>query len=320
MKRLIFKCALLLFLVGIILYLGGAAYKRTNTYVNLERTEGTDIFHTMPDSIDIAVFGASHGRDAFRCPPEGYTMFNFSLSSQPPYYDLRLMREYQDHIQPGALVVLTVSPMYPFFAVQPAADSFTKIQPRYYRILSPENIVDLDIWYWLRVRFSPLLTEDFAKISKAFLEPPDLVPTMDQSVGQRQLSLEDIPEEKERIHRDHIAPGITCFPEESPVMADAYREMLALCREKGWQAVLVTPPYPKDYLDCYIEYNPSFFTGLNQFMDRLCREYGVDWLDYSQDPGFAERYDLFRNIDHLNLEGAAIFDRQFFADIQSLGF
>lgn len=317
MKKLIFKCTLLLFIVGTILYLGGAVYKRTSTYVNLERTEGTDIFRAMPDSIDIAVFGASHGREDFRYPPEGCTMFNFALSSQNPYYDLRLMREYQDHIRPGALVVLTVSPMYPF-SIQPE-DSFTRLQPRYYRILSPENIVDLDLWYWLRVRFSPLLTEDFTKISKAFFDPPDLVLTMEQSAGQRQLLPEDIPGEKERIHRDHIAPGITSFPEESPVMANAYREMLSLCREKGWQAVLVTPPYSKDYLDCYTEYDPSFFSGLNQFMDRLCREYGADWLDYSRDPGFAEHYDLFKDIDHLNLEGAAAFDRRFFADIQSLG-
>lgn len=317
MKKLVIKCAALLLLAGAILYLGGAAYKQTNTYRNLERTEGTEEYHEMPEVLDIAIFGASHGREDFKEAPEGMVMFNFALSSQTPQYDAAMLRQYQDRLRPGALVVLTVSPMYPFY-VQPESN-FTQLQPRYYRLLSLENIVDADLSYWLRLRFSPLLTEDVSKIAAAFLKPPELVLTTDQLSGTRQLPLEDIPAEKARIHRNHIAPEITSFPEENPVMANGYREMLALCREKGWQAVLVTPPYLKVYLDCFDEYDSAFFSDLGQFMDRLCREYDVEWLDYSHDPAFAERYDLYRDIDHLNLVGAAEFNKQFFSDVQALG-
>lgn len=102
-------------------------------------------------------------------------------------------------------------------------------------------------------------------------------------------------------------------------MTEAYREMLEMCCEKGWRAVLVTPPHLTDYLDCYVEYDPNFFTNLDQFMDGLCQEYGVEWLDYSHTPAFAERYDLYKDIDHLNLDGAALFNEQFYTDVQALG-
>ncbi|WP_295763081.1 hypothetical protein [uncultured Oscillibacter sp.] len=63
------------------------------------------------------------------------------------------MREYQDRIRPGALVVIAVSPMTLFY--EPPDGQFEEQQPRYYRILSPWNIVDVDLGRSLRGRSSP---------------------------------------------------------------------------------------------------------------------------------------------------------------------
>jgi len=317
MKKLILKCALLCLVVGGLLHLGGEAYKQTNTYQNLERTEQTDAYREMPERIDIAVFGASHGREDFKGAPEGAVMFNFALSSQTPAYDLRLMRQYQDRIRPGALVVLTVSPLYPFCLEDD--ESLFRKQPRYYRILSPWNMIHPDWGYALRLWVSPLLTEDYETIAGAFLHPEPLIPTYDERRASARLQTEDLPKEKERIHKNHIAPDITTFPEESPAMAGAYREMLALCREKGWNAVLVTPPYTAEYLECYEEYSPDFFPVLERFMAGLEEEYGSPWLDYSRDAAFSRSYELFADIDHLNPDGAALFTGRFFSDVQALG-
>lgn len=317
MKKLIFKSALLLITVGTLLHMGGSAYKHTTNYLNLERTEQTDVFQHMPDQIDIAVFGASHGREDFKTAPEGAVMFNFALSSQRPVYDLRLMRQYQEHIRPGALVVLTVSPMYPFYLEQ--EEFFNKLQPRYYRILYPWNMIDPDWGYALRLRFSPLLTEDFTKVASAFLRPEELVPTWDERSAGKQLQPEDLPAEKERIHKDHISPDFIAFPNEGSAMADAYREMLALCQERGWNAVLVTPPYTAEYCECFEEYSADYFSVLERFMDGLTEKYGVPWFDFSRDPTFSSRYDLFKDIDHMNQEGAALFNEKFWALARSQG-
>lgn len=253
MKKLIWKCALLLFTVGTILYLGGAAYKQTNTYRNLERTAETEEYREMPERIGIAVFGPSHGRAGFKTAPKGAVMFNFALNSQTPEYDLRLMRQYR---KPGDIV-------------------------------------------------------------SAFLKPPPLTAATDERIGYKRLSPEDIPEERARIERDHwndrVAPA---YPEVNPVMWDAYREILELCRERGWKAVLVTPPYTGDYNACF---PAGFYEDFLSRAAELSDAYGVPYLDYSHDPAFAESYDLYRDIDHLNLDGAAVFNERFFSDVQALG-
>lgn len=315
MRKLLLKCVLLLVLTGSLLYAGGAAYRQTNTYRNLERTEETEKYHTMPDTIDIAVFGASHGRDAFRYPPDGSAFFNFSMSSQTPQYDLMQLREYQGLLQPGALVILTVS--YPSLFWTDSEKTFFNKQPRYYRILSPENIIEVDLsQYWLQ-RFSPLLTEDLSSVAAAFLHDEELRPTADETAGYHQTSAEDMGPEQARILEDHWENCISgAFPNVNPVMWDAFCEILSMCRNNGWQAVLVTPPYLSEYNACFSDEFYSVFYGQ---VHALAFEFDVPYLDYSHTPAYAAQYPLFRNIDHLNLNGAARFDGQFFADLQALG-
>lgn len=314
MKKLLFKCVLLALLVGTILYGGGVAYKQTNAYRNLERTENTEKFRDMPEAIDIAVFGASHGAEDFKEPSEGAVMFNFALSSQTPRYDLAMLRQFQDRIRPGGLVIMTVSYTSAYYI--DTEKQFQDKQPRYYRVLSAKNIVDVDSGkYWLG-RLSPILTMEPQDLVSAFLIRPELIPTIDERAGHNQLSAEKIADEQARIKRDHWGAISPVYPEVNPVMWDAYHQMLDLCLEKGWNAVLVTPPYPAEYNACFPE---GFYESFLLRMEALSREYGIPYLDYSHAPEFAERYDLYKDIDHLNLEGATVFDRQFFADIQALG-
>lgn len=315
MKKLLLKCVLLLVLTGSILSAGGAAYRQTNTYRNLERTEETEKYHTMPTTIDIAVFGPSHGRDAFRYPPDGCSFFNFSMSSQTPQYDLMQMREYQDRFHPDTLVVLTVSYLSPFWT--DSQDTFSDKQPRYYRILSPKNIVDVDLsHYWLQ-RFSPLLTEDFPTVVTALFHDAALQPTSDETSGYHETSADVMDSEQARIRKDHWDNCIAgSFPNTNPVMWDSFCEMLSMCRENGWQAVLVTPPYLSEYNACFSD---AFYSVFYEQVNALSSEFDVPYLDYSHEPAYAAQYALFRNIDHLNLNGAAQFDARFFADLQAMG-
>ncbi len=317
MKKLLFKCALLGLILGGLLYAGGEAYKETNTYRNLEREDGTEIFRDMPETVDIAVFGASHGREDFKFPPEGRTLFNFSMALQTPEYDLRLMREYQDRIRPGALVVLAVSPFFPFYT-QPE-EQFQEQQPRYYRILSPGNLIDPDLGLYLRGRLSPLLTEDFEDVLSAFFEDEPLEPTIDEESGRSQMTPESAQNRKPNVFSLQIAHVEACFPEANPALEEAYREMLALCQERGWRAVLAVPPYLKEYADCYTEFSPDYFGVMRGLLEPLAREYGAAYLDYSRNPDFAGRYDYYRDMSHMNLEGAEAFSRRFYADLEGLG-
>lgn len=184
--------------------------------------------------------------------------------------------------------------------------------------MGPENIVDVDLSRYWTGRLCPLLLLEPGDIASAFLKPPPLTATTDERIGHKRLSLEDVPEEQARIERAHwnerIAPA---YPEVNPVMWDAYREMLELCRERGWKAVLVTPP-------CTGVYNACFPAGFYEdFLSRaaeLSNAYGVPYLNYSHGPAFAESYDLYRDIDHLNLDGAAVFNQRFSPTFKPWGF
>ena len=314
MKRFLRNCTALLLAVAALLWLGGTAYRRTTTYRNLERDEETEKYESLPETVTFAVFGPSHGRDAFQAADYGPGFFNFSMSSQTPQYDWMLMRQFQDRIAPGATVVLTVSYLSPFWTDTEAF--FESKQARYYRILSPENIVNCDVGRWVLERWSPLLTTDCASVLSAFLRPPALREDTNTLYGRQELTPEVLQDEEERIRRDHIDASIEpAMPEGNPVMLDAYRQMLALCRERGWNAVLVTPPYPAVYTDCF---SPEILERFRALTAELSEENGVPWLDYSQDGEFTENFPAFRNSDHLNLAGAHAFASRVQADLAAL--
>ena len=105
MRKFLRNCTALLLAVAALLWLGGTAYRQTTAYRNLERTEETEKYREMPERIAFAVFGPSHGRDAFQKEDYGEGFFNFSMSSQTPQYDWMQLREFQDRLAPGATVV-----------------------------------------------------------------------------------------------------------------------------------------------------------------------------------------------------------------------
>ena len=314
MRRFLRNCTALLLTVAALLWLGGAAYRQTTAYRNLERTEETEKYRDMPKEITFAVFGASHGRDAFQKEDYGEDFFNFSMSAQTPQYDLMQLREFSKHIAPGATVVLTVSYLSPFWT--DSAESFGSKQERYYRILHPENIVDCDVGHWVLERWSPLLTTECGEILSAFLQPQELREDTNTLYGQQELTQDILEDERERVRKDHLTLIEPTMPDGNPVMLDAYREIFSLCKENGWNAVLVTPPYPAVYTECF----PSeVMDRFCEIMEALSEEYSVPWLNYSQDCEFTESFAYFKNIDHLNLAGSHAFAAKLQPRLTELG-
>lgn len=314
MKKLMFKCILLLLLVGSVLHVLSEAYRHTNVYWNQRCKDDTTAYLDMPGKTDIAVLGASQAREAFKYPPEESSFFNFAISAQTPQYDAALLRQYQDRIRPGALVVLTLCYISPYWVDEDAV--FQGKQARYYQILHPWNIVDVDWAAYFQRRIFPILSLEPDALAEAFFQDPERTALYDEETGHNQLPVPDPAAEPaaQAMHWSMIEP---LYPEVNPVMWDAYHEMLDRCREQGWNAVLLTPPYLSDYNAGFPD---GFYEMFTSRVNELAAEYGIPFLDYSHDPAYAKRYDLFRDgTGHLNLEGAAKFNEQFFSDVQALG-
>lgn len=314
MRRFLRSCTALLLTVAALLWLGGAAYRQTTAYRNLERTEETEKYRDMPKEITFAAFGASHGQDAFQKEDYGEGFFNFSMSSQTPQYDLMQLREFSEYIASGATIVLTVSYLSPFWT--DTEESFAAKQERYYRILSPRNIVDCDVGHWVLQRWSPLLTMECGSVISALLQPEELRKDTNSLYGWQELTQEVLTDEQERVRKKHLSVIEPAMPDGNQVMLDAYREIFSLCENNGWNAVLVTPPYPAVYTKCFPSEVLSRFC---EIMEALSKEYSVPWLNYSQDSEFTGNFSYFKDIDHLNSVGAHTFSLRVQEELAKLG-
>lgn len=312
MKQFCTKVFVLILILGTLVWGMGWCFRQTTTYQNMEINDETFKFQSLPEKIEIAVLGASHGRDALDFTLYTQETFNFALSSQTPRYDVRMLCEYGDRLGENAIVVSTVSPMFMYFT-EPE-DSFIQKQKRYYRVLSPQNIIDCDFERWCMGRFSTVLTENVNTVIGAFLKPPKLATPQDP-LQNFCVEQSVIDEEIERIKRDHIAPTAATFPTPDPLMYCAYEEIAQLCKENGWRLVWVTPPYTQDYLDCFAD---DFFPEFYRRMSELSQKYDIPYLDFSHDPRFTTDYSLFRNIDHLNGKGQTLFTDIVMQDIEAI--
>lgn len=315
MKKFIIRAAALLLIFAAVIYAVGALYRTTDSWAGLETTEETYKFHDVPQGITLAAVGSSHGIAAFRAADLGEDFFNFSMSAQTPQYDLMMLRSFAEHIEPGAGVIITVSYMSPFWTDTESA--FETKQPRYYRILSPDCIVKpgrRGIVRWCLGRFSPALTTDPKSLALAFLAPEKQSAPADGVWVEPTLTEEMLPSERLRVARDHLSLITPAMPGGNPEMLEAYGEIFTLCRENGWNAVLVTPPYPREYTECFPDDVLAEFRALTE---ELARTNGVAWLDYSCSEDFPFSY--FRDLDHLNTEGAHAFSEVLLPELRALG-
>ncbi len=317
MKRFLTKCLVLLLAAAACVYLLGMAYRGTTAYRNGRLADETERFTHLPERADIAVVGSSHGMLAFLYPPEDAVLLNLCMSAQIPQYDLRMLREHGDRLPPGAVVIVTMSYITPFWT-EPEANFLWK-QGRYYDVLSAPNIIDADWTDWALRRFFPVLTTDIHTVLGAFLKDVPLSPTQNEASGHRTFDPTSIPEDQARVRNDHIDVLIApTFPECSSEAMEALEDALELCQERGWQAVLVTPPYLEAYNDVFSQWSGDLYPRFYHYVGELTEKYGVPYLDYSHDPDFAQRYDLYKDIDHLNLDGARILDQRLWSDLKDL--
>ena len=87
-------------------------------------------------------------------------------------------------------------------------------------------------------------------------------------------------------------------------------------REQGVALVLYTPPYHETYLRVQ---DGAVNAETRAIMERIVADNpNAVWLDYSNDPRFRERDDLFTNSDHLNPAGGRAFSRLLRACMRSL--
>lgn len=88
---------------------------------------------------------------------------------------------------------------------------------------------------------------------------------------------------------------------------EALYNIISLCERKCVRPILITTPYLKEYTHAVGRIDPEFYEDFYEIISVIQRKTGVEYYDYGDDKRFAQQYELFADMDHLNDKGAKIF-------------
>ena len=84
-------------------------------------------------------------------------------------------------------------------------------------------------------------------------------------------------------------------------------------KQSGYRPVLITVPYYKEYAQ---RFEAEWLAeNYDQYMAQLSKQHNIPYIDYGFDKRFTTAPELFKNSDHLNKKGIAMFNKILFADL-----
>ena len=305
-KNYFFAKAIIFTIIGIFLFsVINGIYMKTLGYRELN---GIDKFRNVPENIEIANFGTSHGLRGFEYP-NNLTAFNFALDAQHPKYDYELLRQFEHNFKEGAVIIIPVS--YISIGLDLEYENLKKATPRYYSIMNkPWRIDGFKIGDWIKYGIFPILSagdnleylfEDKDEPFKDWLESPrNEIPDIDKMCKERALHHQKI------ISKDSEAENIRYI-----------EDMIIYAKEKGFKPVLVTTPYMKKYKESY---SKDFLKRFYKNIEKIQSDTNIEYIDYSSLKGFEADVRLYRDSDHLNEKGRKEFTKIMLEELKNRGY
>lgn len=272
---------------------------------------------SVPEHIQVCNLGSSHGLYGFNYADisDKCVCFNFSQPSQMLSYDFRILQNYIDNFDDGAIVFIPISHFSLFGKAETAYDNFSALNKRYYKFLPDELIKEYDEKTDFFVNYAPALAAE------------DLMSMMETLMGKSQESVWDNTCSEEYAC-EHAVKRYKTFVESkldangerwyNTEEIDALYAIINLCKEHSITPVLVTTPYLSEYNKAVAENDPEFYEDFYGLIDEVVEKTGVQYFDYSDDERFTNDYSLFYNTDHLNRAGARQFTNILMNDVISL--
>jgi hypothetical protein len=268
-------------------------------------------FKNVPEHIQIANVGSSHGECGFDYSNVSYQGFNFGLSSQLYLYDYLILKQYINKFDKNAILLIPIS----YFQITRIKTDFKNQRARYYRFLAKEFMDFYSIKEKILFTYIPVLSagNTFKFIIK------------DQPIVPENKIESDLIEYCNKKHRqwttndevDNVfEAGEKGFSDNTFIL----RQIVEFCYANEIQPVLITTPITSILNKIYAEKSPGFFDTFYRFTRELQEAYpGLPYFDYSHDSRFEYDFLLFRDGDHLNTAGAQKFTSIVISDLQASG-
>lgn len=309
MKKLISRLVLLGVIVAAIIAGMNEIYKN-GYYLNV--MEGGK-FQEIPLDIQLANLGNSHGGGFVYDDYREVTTFNFSMGSQPLICDYLLLKNYREHLSKNAVVFVEVSYFDLYRTISESTDE--EMLKRYYFILEPEN----NPWYTVKddflYHYFPVLAihpDNLVKVSKNILDfylkrnknsaAPADEKSEDTILLERNIDAIAAARVEQHYRYCQLNKGNMDLNE-----MQALHDILDLCQENGWRPIIITTPYTAQYTSYWPE---EVLKEMRKYLDNIAQEYGIEYLDYSQNPDYADDLSLFIDSDHMNSSGAQKFSAE----------
>lgn len=315
---LIFSILVLGFIVFLAvnsIYKGSVAYRNTHVVIN----KFNDL---IPNNLQLVNFGSTYAMYAFNCYDDlKLNAFNFALDAQSLEMDDKLLRKYSSKIAPGATVIFGLAACVTYYRYSMVSD-----KSRYYEFLTKSDIPDYSIVKALRCRF-PLSLRRLKSFIAAIVKGQDVKTIYSDYPSQ-------VTQEKMVANMRGMADGwINLFHlkdlqqedtgvtnlENKTFNTSLLRTMFEYCLNKGWNPVVVIPPF-SDILNQY--FGEDFIaSSLNDMISQARRNLNVEVLDYRMHPAFQQDYGLFLDGGfRLNKRGSEKFVKLVLRDLNTKGY
>lgn len=312
MKRFIKNVTIYLIILLIIISSVEVIFRRNNKLDD----DGTLIFNSIPDKIQICNFGSSHGQLAFNYSEyeKKYACFNFGLSRQTLSYDYRILKNYKDKIESNGVVFIVVS-YFSFSGKETETYDFESKNKRYYKILKPENIKEYDLATDIYMNYTSLDT-GVNNLLKSLINRSEINYGQEQRMNHEtnkaevlEMLYKDYPETQIEINtNNNVINNINYDQEEM----DSLIAMINLIKEIGATPIMITTPLTIEFNNVY---GNDFIETFENMMKKIAYENNISYYNYGNDPRFVENYSYFFDYHHLNNKGSLFFTKIVFEEI-----
>jgi hypothetical protein len=311
MKKFLLNCLLLfmpfLSLVGILNFL----YIKTNYWQETIVNEVLK-FKDIPEHIQLANVGSSHGIRSFDYNSVPCQSYNFSLSSQYFLYDYLVLKQYINRFNKGAVLFIPIS----YFQITRIKTDFRDQRARYYHFLAKKYMDFYSIQEKTLFARIPVLTAERDTLKFIIKD----IPPIPEFKFMTETELIEYCIEKHKLWTTDSNNVFEAGEEGLTHNKYWVGQIIELCYANNIQPILVTTPITSVLNNIYMEKTPDFFDNFYRFTRELQETYpGLPYFDYSHDPRFEEDFSLFFDGDHLNTIGAKKFTAIVMSDLQASG-
>lgn len=300
MKRFFIKLTIIILFV-ILLFIPVNQFVKNSYDYNIDNA--ILAFKENPYPVDIINVGASHSMYGYYFKPTGLSHLDLALPAQTIQYDFKLLREYGKYLKPGGVVIVSISQIT-------FANFETKNIGNYYRILDrteiePFSLIDYYSYLYLpgtnSDSFNSALSRELRKYRWNSHQP--WANNGKNYSGRKYERVE--AQYKEAVENNSIEQNMKQL-----------KEIVDYSKEKGYQVILTMEPVHQSYQEYFNE----------EVMNRLVFQYlkalklDVPFLNYMNDPRFANNKEYFSNADHLNSKGRKKYSWIVYKDLKKVGY